>query len=66
MEGGQMLQHRKEPTSLLLELQARHVHDLSPIKAKVLAGVHRGYTNSEIAEYMGCSPATVRRHVADL
>ena len=44
----------------------RHYRLISPVEARVLSLISQGYTNDETACLMNVTPATVRRHVADL
>lgn len=55
-----------DPKALLSILRERHVHYISQIDARILAHLSLGYRNEEIAQWLGCTGATVRRHVADL
>lgn len=55
-----------DPKALLSILRERHVHYISRIEATILAHLSLGYRTEEIAQRLGCTGATVRRHVADL
>ncbi len=55
-----------EPRDLLREMRSRHMRHLTEAEARLLSLLHLGYRNEEIAQLLEVTPATVRRHVADL
>jgi len=47
-------------------LRERHHRLINPVEARVLALVAQGYNAQEAARLMDVTPATVRRHVAEV
>lgn len=47
-------------------LRERHYRLINPVEARVLALVAQGYNAQEAAGLMDVTPATVRRHVAEV
>jgi DNA-binding NarL/FixJ family response regulator len=52
--------------TLYAQIRDAHCHFLTPLEGDVLSLMYQGLDNAEIAHRMGCSDATVRRHVGDI
>lgn len=48
-----------EPREALRQLRGRHVHFMSEVEGQILALTHFGYTNDEVADVLGVTPATI-------
>lgn len=55
-----------EPARMWTALRERHYRLINPVEARVLALVAQGYNAQEAARLMDVTPATVRRHVAEV
>ena len=47
-------------------IREAHYYFLTALESEVLSLMNQGLDNGEIAAWMGCSDATVRRHVGDI
>jgi hypothetical protein len=52
--------------TLFAQIREAHCHFLTALESEVLSLMNQGLDNGEIAAWMGCSDATVRRHVGDI
>lgn len=61
-----MFQSAMAPRTMWKVLVDLHYKLIHPVEARILSLLAEGYSNEEAACLMGVTPATVRRHMADL